>query len=70
MQGRLVLGRTEGLRFSSTRSARFPSNLISGQSRLRAFSGTGRILVCWTPYWNHHMYTQVTGGGIEGSMFE
>ena len=70
VQGRLVLGRTDGLRFTSVRSARFPRNVISGQSRLRAFSGSGRLLVCWTPYWNHHMYTQVTGEDIQGSMFE
>ena len=70
VQGRLVLGRTEGLKFSSQRSARFPRNLISGQKRLRVFSGTGRALVCWTPYWNQHMYSQMTGGNIERSLFE
>jgi len=70
VQGRLVLGRTDGLRFTSVRSARFPRNFISGQSRLRAYSGSGRLLVSWTPYWNHHMYTQVTGQDIQGSMFE
>ncbi|OSP54415.1 AIM24 family protein [Pseudoruegeria sp. SK021] len=70
VQGRLVLGRTDGLKFSSQRSARFPRNLISGQRRLRAFSGTGKALVCWTPYWNQHMYERMTGEGIEGSLFE
>jgi len=70
VQGRLVLGRTDGLRFSSQRSARFPRNLISGQKRLRVFSGTGKALVCWTPYWNQHMYNQMTGESIEGSLFE
>jgi uncharacterized protein (AIM24 family) len=70
VQGRLVLGRTEGLKFSSQRSARFPRNFISGQKRLRVFSGTGRALVCWTPYWNQHMYSQMTGENIERSLFE
>ncbi|MFA9476252.1 MAG: AIM24 family protein [Filomicrobium sp.] len=70
VQGRLVLGRTDGLRFSSQRSAPFPRNLISGQRRMRVFSGTGRALVCWTPYWNEHMYTRMTGESIEGSLFE
>ena len=42
VQGRLVLGRTLGLGFSSQRSARFPRNFISGQRRLRVFGGTGQ----------------------------
>jgi len=69
-QGRLVLGRTDGLRFSSERAARFPRNLFSGQSRMRVYSGTGRLLVCWTPYWNQYMYTRMTGEDIEGTLFE
>lgn len=70
VQGRLVLGRTDGLGFESQRSARFPRNLISGQKRLRVFGGSGKALVCWTPYWNEHMYELLTGHGIEGSLFE
>jgi len=70
VQGRLVLGRTSGLKFSSRRSASFPRNLISGQKRLRVFSGTGKALVCWTPYWNQHMYQRMTGETIDGSLFE
>jgi len=69
-QGRIVLGRTDGLRFSSHRSARFPRNFISGQSRMRVYTGTGRIMVAWTPYWNHHMYTRMTGEDIESTIFE
>jgi len=70
VQGRLVLGRTAGLAFASERSAPFPRNLISGQRRLRVYGGTGRALVCWTPYWNEHMYQLMTGRSIEGSLFE
>jgi uncharacterized protein (AIM24 family) len=70
VQGRLVLGRTEGLVFSSQRSAAFPRNFISGQRRLRVFTGRGRALVCWTPYWNQHMYTRLTGESIDRSLFE
>jgi uncharacterized protein (AIM24 family) len=69
-QGRLVLGRTDGLRFSSERSARFPRNFISGQKRMRVYTGTGKVLVAWTPYWNHHMYTRMTGEDIEHTIFE
>lgn len=70
VQGRLVLGRTAGLRFHSERSARFPRNFISGQRRLRVYRGTGTALVCWTPYWNEHLYQRMTGESIEGSLFE
>ena len=69
-QGRLVLGRTDGLKFSSERAARFPRNLFSGQSRMRVYSGTGRLLVCWTPYWNQYIYELMTGEDITGTIFE
>lgn len=70
VQGRLVLGRTSGLKFSSRRSARFPRNFISGQQRFRVFSGTGKVLVSWTPYWNQYMYERMTGERITQSLFE
>jgi uncharacterized protein (AIM24 family) len=70
VQGRLVLGRTAGLKFSSRKSARFPRNYISGQQRLRVFSGTGKVLVSWTPYWNQYMYERMTGEQIERTLFE
>lgn len=70
VQGRLVLGRTDTLRFSSRRATSWLQSFIAGQKRLRVFSGTGLALVCWTPYWNHHMYRRVTGEDIEGSIFE
>jgi uncharacterized protein (AIM24 family) len=70
VQGRLVLGRTDGLRFSSRRASGFFRSFLVGQRRLRVYSGTGKVLVCWTPYWNHHMYRRMTGEDIEGSLFE
>lgn len=70
VQGRLVLGRTEGLRFSSRRPTSFVRSFISGQRRLRVYSGTGKVLVCWTPYWNQHMYSRMTGETIDRSLFE
>jgi uncharacterized protein (AIM24 family) len=70
VQGKLVLGRTSGLKFHSVRSARFPRNFISGQTRLRRFEGKGRALVCWTPYWNEHLYQHMTGESVRGTLFE
>jgi hypothetical protein len=54
--------------FASQRPVPFPRDLISGQRRLRVYEGTGRALLCWTPYWNEHLYRQMTGGSIEGSL--
>lgn len=71
VQGRLVLGRTSGLRFRSVRSARFPRNFISGQQRFRVYEGTGKALVSWTPYWNEYLHNRMTEGeSIRGSLFE
>jgi uncharacterized protein (AIM24 family) len=70
VQGRLVLGRTEGLGFQSKRPTTFLRSFISGQRRLRVYRGTGKALVCWTPYWNQHMYQRMTGEDIRGSLFE
>ena len=70
VQGRLVLGRTDGLSFRSRRCAPFPRSLFSGQRRLRIYEGTGKALVCWTPYWNQYMYELMTGKTIERSLFE
>lgn len=70
VQGRLVLGRTDGLSFHSVRSARFPRNFLSGQTRLRCYRGSGKLLVCWTPYWNQRLYEEVTGEGPQTSIFE
>ncbi|WP_295811404.1 AIM24 family protein [uncultured Nitratireductor sp.] len=71
VQGRLVLGRTSGLKFNSIRSARFPRNFISGQQRFRVYEGTGKALVSWTPYWNEYLHSRMTEGrSIRGSLFE
>jgi uncharacterized protein (AIM24 family) len=70
VQGRLVLGCTGGLVFSSQHISGFFRSLLIGQKRLRVLSGTGKALVCWTPYWNQHLYESVTGQQIEGSLFE
>jgi uncharacterized protein (AIM24 family) len=69
-QGRIILGRTAGLRYTTERAARFPRNLIAGQQRLRVLRGTGRILVCFAPHWNEHLYELMTGRTIERSFFE
>ncbi len=56
VKGRLVLGRTDGLRFSTKRPGGFIRALIAGEPLTRAYRGTGKLLVCWTPYWNQYIH--------------
>jgi uncharacterized protein (AIM24 family) len=64
VQGRLVLGRTDGLRFTSHLPSTYLRSKISGQGRLRSYAGRGKALVCWTPYWNERLLK--TLAGLEG----
>lgn len=68
-QGRIILGRTAGLKFRSDRPDSFPRHWISGQKRLRVFEGSGKVLVCFTPFWNDYMYKMMTGETIKRSLF-
>lgn len=56
VKGKLVLARTAGLRFRSKRPAGLIRSIIAGEPRVRSFSGTGKVLVCWTPFWNQYMH--------------
>ena len=69
VQGRLVLGVTDGLRFSSRRATSYFRDFMSGQERLRVFSGTGKALVCWTPYWNEQLLRTVNGTDEPASLY-
>ena len=61
VQGRLVLARTVGLRFSARRPAGFIQSRIAGEPLTRCYRGTGKALVCWTPYWNQYMHERFVG---------
>jgi uncharacterized protein (AIM24 family) len=62
VKGRMVLGRTAGVRYTTRRVAGIIQSLIAGEPRARSFSGPGRALVCWTPYWNEYMHSRL---GVE-----
>ena len=70
VQGRLVLARTAGLRFRSRRPAGYLQSLLAGEPRVRVFSGTGKALVCWTPFWNQYMHDMFVGDRSPASLFE
>jgi uncharacterized protein (AIM24 family) len=52
VEGNYVLGRTNGIKFSIQRAAKsIFSHLLSGEAYARVYEGTGRLLLCTTPYW-------------------
>lgn len=55
VEGRLVLARTEGLDYRLRRATTLVQSFFAGEARLRVYAGTGKALVCWTPYWNQHV---------------
>jgi uncharacterized protein (AIM24 family) len=59
VEGKLVIARTEGLEYSVRRATKFFQAFISGEGAVRVYAGTGRALVCWTPYWNQLMMSAI-----------
>jgi uncharacterized protein (AIM24 family) len=56
VEGKLVIARTEGLRYRVRRPTRsLVGYWLSGEEMLRTYSGTGRILISTTPYWNQRL---------------
>jgi uncharacterized protein (AIM24 family) len=52
VDGTYVIARTAGIRFSIRRPARTRwSTWLSGERYARVYEGTGRVLMCTTPYW-------------------
>jgi uncharacterized protein (AIM24 family) len=52
VDGAFVIARTPGVKFTIGRPARTRwSTWLSGQSSARIYKGTGRLLICTTPYW-------------------
>jgi uncharacterized protein (AIM24 family) len=55
VEGRLVLARTEGVDYLRRRVSALVPSLLSGEPVMRLYRGTGKALVCWTPYWNRQI---------------
>ena len=52
--GRCVLARTEGIKYRVRRADQtYITSLLSGERRLRVFTGTGRLLLSSYPYWRY-----------------
>ena len=59
VEDKLVLARTEGLDYRLRRATTFIQSLFAGEARLRVYEGTGKALVCWTPYWNRYVMEMI-----------
>ncbi len=63
VDGRFVVARTTGISLSMRRPAKsWISYWMSGQKLAFAYEGTGRLLICTTPYWRARMQNDQTGG--------
>jgi len=52
VDGNYVIARTSGIKFTVRWAAKsFFSHLLSGERYARVYEGTGRLLMCTTPYW-------------------
>ena len=55
VEGKLVLARTAGVDYLRRRVSALVPSLLSGEPVMRLYRGTGKALVCWTPYWNQQL---------------
>ena len=60
VEGKLVLARTEGVDYLRRRVSALVPSLLSGEPVMRLYRGTGKALVCWTPYWNQQIARMMT----------
>ncbi|RPI82044.1 MAG: hypothetical protein EHM42_09915 [Planctomycetaceae bacterium] len=52
MDGPFVIARTDTIKFTMRWPAQsLTSYLMSGEKLSHCYEGSGRMLVCWTPYW-------------------
>jgi uncharacterized protein (AIM24 family) len=57
--GNYVVGRTEGIKFTLRRAAKsLISHWLSGEKTARVYEGTGKVLLCSTPYWRLRLKTE------------
>jgi uncharacterized protein (AIM24 family) len=60
VDGRLVIARTDGLTYRIRRAtSSILGSILSGESRLRVYQGTGSVLMARTPYWNKRLLSVI-----------
>ncbi len=61
-EGKYVIARTGDVRFSVRRPTKnFFGRFTSGESFVRVYEGTGRVLLNPAPYWRYRMFTERAG---------
>ena len=62
VDGRLVIAWTGSLSYRMRRAAAsLASHYLSGHRWMRTYSGTGKVLICGSPYWQRRILGAVTG---------
>ena len=67
VDGPMVIARTQGIRLSIRRPARsWLAFWMSGQKRAYVYEGSGRLLLCTTPYWRQRMQKERLSAAFAG----
>lgn len=60
--GKYVVARTAGVSYSIRRPTKsYLASHLSGEGHCRHYDGPGRVLVCYSPYWRHRLFSQDGG---------
>lgn len=60
VEGKLVIARTLGLKYTVKRPTRSLIGFyLSREAMVRSYSGTGRVLICVTPFWSERLFKAV-----------
>ena len=60
--GKYVVARTADVAYSIRRPTKsYLASYASGEGHCRYYDGPGRVLVCYSPYWRHRVFSQNSG---------
>jgi uncharacterized protein (AIM24 family) len=58
-EGRYVIARTEGVSYKIRRPTKsYLGRFTAGESFVRVYQGTGRLLLCSVPFWRYRVYAE------------
>jgi uncharacterized protein (AIM24 family) len=65
VEGKVVIARTAGVGYRIRRPTRSLLGFwLSGEQFVRTYTGPGRVLLAWTPYWNERLYRAALGNEL------
>lgn len=60
--GKYVVARTADVSYSIRRPTKsYLASYASGEGHCRYYDGPGRVLICYSPYWRHRVFSQNSG---------